>query len=89
MTTGSAVTLTQQELAAQLAHDYIRSTKRWPEKDYHLEVLRQEGGPHSSVIVLDVVHQDDLNPRRRGSNKSVQLHIDLTGHKVVKELAYQ
>ena len=87
--TPSAVTSDQQERAFQTARDYIQSAKRWPEADYHLEFLRLEGDPAAPVVILDAVHHDDLHARKRGGGKSVQLHIDLRGRRIVKELAYQ
>jgi hypothetical protein len=87
--TPPTLTSSQQERTVQLAQDYVRAAKQWPESDYHVEVRRLEGDPASPVVIVDAVHHDDLTPGRRGSNKSVQLHIDPNGRRVLKELAYQ
>src|SRR5712692_8171771 len=85
MSTESAINSTVQELATQIARDHIHSSKRWPEKDFHVEVLRSEGSPSSPIIIVDAVHHDDLNLEGRGSTSSVQLHIDLNARRVLKE----
>lgn len=75
---------TEQAVATQVARAYIRATKKWRESDFEIEFLRREP---NGLVVVDAVHGDDL--KQKGSNKSVQLHIDLMKLLVVKELGYQ
>jgi hypothetical protein len=89
MATTSTVDSNQQPVAEQIAHDYLRTAKRWSEEDYHLDILREEGGRNSPVVVLDAVHHDDLRPQGRAAPKSLQLYIDLNNRRVLKELGYQ
>jgi hypothetical protein len=79
----------RHELALQIARDYVRATKRWPEPDYHLEFLRTEGGPRAPVLVLEAVHHDDFRSAGRGPSRSLQLYVDISTQRVVRELAYQ
>ena len=78
-----------QDTAIEVARKYVNTAKQWPETEFHLEVLRQEGTAESPVVVIDAVHHDDLRSNQKGGGKSVQLHVDLRVGRVVKELAYQ
>jgi hypothetical protein len=89
MAIGSTTTAQHQILAEQIAREYIRAGKRWPDEEYSLEFLRCEGTADSPILILDAVHRDDLSARGRGPSASVQLHVDLRGRRVVRELGYQ
>ena len=78
-----------QDAAIEIARQYVEATKQWPETDFHLEFLRQEGTAESPIMVIDAVHHDDLRSDQKGGGKSVQLHVDLRENRVAKELAYQ
>ena len=78
-----------QDAALEVARQYVKTTKQWPETEFHLEFLRQEGTAESPVLIIDAVHHDDLQPVKKGGGKSVQLHVDMNERRVTKELAYQ
>ena len=75
--------------ALETARQYVRTTKQWPEEEYHLEFLRTEGSEDAPLAIIDAVHHDDLQPNKKGGGKSVQLHVDVRQQRVIKELAYQ
>ena len=78
-----------EDAAIEVARQYVKTTKQWREKEFHMEFLRREGTAGSPVMVIDAVHHDDLQPDHKGGGKSVQLHVDLKERRVTKELAYQ
>jgi hypothetical protein len=78
------ITEAVDQIAEEVAHEYVRLVKQWPVEDYHLEILRSD----SAVVVVDAVHKDDLTGSK-SPNKSVQLHVDVQDRKVTRELAYQ
>ena len=81
--------LSPQDAAIEVARAYVNATKQWPETEFHLEFLRQEGTAESPVMVIDAVHHDDLRSDQKGGGKSVQIHVDMKERRVAKELAYQ
>ena len=74
-----------EDVARQVAHDYIRETKKWKEDEFRIEVVSEK---KDHLVVVDAVHLDDVRGEK-GSNKSVQLHVDTVKKVVVKELGYQ
>lgn len=85
----SAMGLKQSQKVEQIAHSYLRATKGWKEEEYQLEFLRQEVGASCPVVVLDAVHESDLQMTSRGPSRSAQLYIDPEREQVVRELAFQ
>lgn len=78
------ITETADQIAEEVAHEYVGLVKQWPVEDYSLEILRRD----AAVVVVDAVHKDDLMGSK-SPNKSVQLHVDVQNRKITKELAYQ
>ena len=73
------------ETAIQIAREYIFDAKGWSLDEFDVQISRKE---NNAVIVVDAVHMDDLSGEK-GTNKSVQLFIDVQSRKVIKELSYQ
>jgi len=75
----------EDEVARQVARAYIQQTKKWKDDEFQIEIIAHKD---NNTIVVDAVHIDDLRGGK-GSNKSVQLHVDTLNKVVVKELGYQ
>ena len=76
---------TEDEVARQVARIYIQQTKQWKDDAFQIEIVAHKD---KNTVVVDAVHVDDLRGEK-GSNKSVQLHVDTVKQAVVKELGYQ
>ncbi len=70
-----------------IVHAYIRSQKHWTVDEYEIYPITQ--WPEPNIIEVHIMFKDDV-PRwwsfRRGSNKSIWVHVDMVQKKVVKEL---
>jgi hypothetical protein len=74
---------------ATIVHEYIRTLKGWGDDDYEIDTnFKQEG---SQFYLITVVHKDDLRGSGTvaGGGKSVELRVDATQKKVVRELRFQ
>ena len=75
----------KEDVARQVAHDYIVQSKKWKDNEFRIEIVSTS---KDDIVVVDAVHVDDLRGTK-GSNKSVQLHVDIVKKAVIKELGYQ
>ena len=78
-----------KQLAVKAAHHYLQTVKQWRQEEYHLEFVNIKDMEGMSVVVLEGIHEADLNNRQRGGGQSVQLYVDAQSHRVLRELAYQ
>jgi hypothetical protein len=70
-----------------IAADYVTKQKKWDGKDYRVEHLGWKDS--SGHWVVHVVHKDDEAAAGPGGGKSLELHIDLAGKRVSRELHFQ
>jgi hypothetical protein len=82
---GQMQTQNEDDVARQVARDYIQQTKKWKDDEFQIEIIAHKD---DNTVVVDAVHVDDLRGEK-GSNKSVQLNVDTFNKVVVKELGYQ
>jgi len=72
----------------KLVSEYVEKTKNWPTDTYDIEYV-QEDGSQDHTIVINIKHRDDARATFPGGGKSIQLHIDVTKRKIVKEYGFQ
>lgn len=73
-----------KEIAIEVGREYVTTVKRWKDNEFDIQMVEERPG---NIVVVDAVHADDL--LAKGSNKSIQLHINVVRRSVIKELAYQ
>jgi hypothetical protein len=71
----------EQSAFERVIHDFARA-KKWSPEEYSIKLV----GAYSGIVVFSLSHRDDTAV---GGGKSVELHIDRTKMKIVRELAYQ
>lgn len=77
-----------QQTAISVAHEYLKTVKRWNLDDYRLEVCVC-GTDKAPIVVVDCVYKADLLTPQCGGGQSVQLHVDVQKQMVIRELGYQ
>ena len=73
------------EVALQVAHDYVVHVKKWKTDQFRLEVTAHKP---NNIVTVDAVHVDDLRGEK-GVNKSIQIQVDVVKRIVTNELAFQ
>jgi hypothetical protein len=76
-----------ENLAIQVAREYVAANESWPESDYTVEDTHTQD--NDGNLVISIIHKDDLKGLTPGGGKSVELHIDLGKRRVVKVLHFQ
>jgi hypothetical protein len=76
-----------QDVAFQVAREYVAANESWPDSDYTLEDTHTED--KDGNLVINVIHKDDLKAQTPGGGKSVELHVDLGKRRVAKVLHFQ
>ncbi len=69
-----------------ISQDYIANKKDWDTSVYEVEMVRRQ---EDGLIVVDIVHEDDLKGIKGQPSKSIQLVINPKLETVEKELAFQ
>jgi hypothetical protein len=65
---------------------YVAQRKGWKPEEYRIELHGFDGPAHA---VVWVIHRDDETDTAPGVGKSVELHVDCAGGRVLRELAFQ
>jgi hypothetical protein len=76
-----------ENLAVQVAREYVAANESWPESDYTVEDTHTRDS--DGYLVIHVIHKDDLKGQTVGGGKSFELHIDLGKRRVAKILHFQ
>jgi hypothetical protein len=71
--------------AAAAVDDYIVKSKHWEKGSYQVKFNRKEG----TSLVFWVLHSDDSAAKVPGTGKSIEVYVDASSDRVVKELAFQ
>jgi len=75
------------EGAVAIAREYIMAKEGWSPDAYMVKDTSTRD--RAGNLIVNVIHKDDLKPPTVGGGKSVQLHIDMEGQRVVKILHFQ
>lgn len=87
----SSVTMTADEAkAAQVVEGYVGEKHKWPRDSYRVELKFRDG----DTLTFWVLHKDDETTRKGasvagGGGKSIEVYVDATSLRVVRELGFQ
>lgn len=65
--------------------EYVLERKKWPRKDF---TIQHKGLNKENLAVVWVLHAADSNSAR-GTSQSIELHVDVSDYRVVRELGFQ
>jgi hypothetical protein len=71
----------------RIAIEYLKERKHWEREQYKLE--HKGKTKEGYAIVWALFTDDQKKPQPGGGGSSVELHIDIPGKKVVRELKFQ
>jgi hypothetical protein len=69
----------------ELVSNYISDKKGWPNESYRIEQKEKK----DNILIYWVIYKEDEKNLYLGGGQSVELHVDSSDMKIIKELAFQ
>lgn len=86
---------TGPDWAIEAARAYLAETRGWSQTDYRIELRASDPGGGKRLVILKVLHPDDVAPTladynavMTGKRKSFDLHFDAQTRKLIGERRY-